>query len=190
MSEKFKKQNIGKEILNDYLKILESSCADFVDIKLKCDTACKVLREEFKDIDKVIRYNEDMLISSLEFAFEQGINDNLRHFRNPENRTFIDNGYDGYINEKEFMKKSDYAEALYKRHSITSIMPIKVWIWYDAIIEYQTFLDTYIPKMAHYYGFSTGNTTLQAAVKGYVPDYELTNKYKKWLSEYLELNLE
>ena len=60
----------------------------------------------------------------------------------------------------------------------------------DKVYEYIAFMETYIPKLAHYYGFVAGNTVFKESVIDYKPDNKLTCEYKNWLSEYLNIELE
>ena len=179
----------GKERLNNYINILVESCEDFADFKSSYENACLELRKKFKYIDEIIEYSNDMLISSLEFSFEQGLNDNLEHFINPQVPTFLDNDYDEALKEKELRKKPDYVQAAIQRQKFVNLLPVDLIKLYDTIIGYQAFLDTYIPKMAHYFGFVAGNKILKKSIDGYKPDYELTDAYNEWLSVYLGLNL-
>ena len=180
----------GREWLNDYLRIIEKSCSDFPDVKFAFEKAYLDLRGKYEYTDKIIEYTNDMLISGLEFSFEQGLNDNLEHFKNPKVPTFLDADYDDALKEKELRTKPDYleAEANLKKH--VDLLPNNLWSLYDVMIEYRAFLEAYIPKMAHYYGFVTGNRVLKESLKGYEPDYDLTKKYKDWLDVYLDLRLE
>lgn len=180
----------GREWLNDYLRILEKSCSDFPDVKFAFEKACLELRGRYEYIDKIIEYTNDMLISSLEFSFEQGLNDNLRHFKNPKAPTFLDSDYDDALKETELRRKPDYLEAEANLKEYVDLLPNNLWSLYDVMIEYRAFLEAYIPKMAHYYGFVTGNKVLKESLKGYEPDYDLTKKYKNWLDVYLDLRLE
>ena len=180
----------GKEWLEEYIKILSGACSDFPEVKTIYENACKELRQGFKDIDKIIEYTNNMLISSLEFSFEQGLNDNLEHFKNPNKPTFLDNDYDEALKESKLRTKSDYIEASTKLKEYIDLMPNKLWPLYDVMIEYRAFLEAYIPKMAHYYGFTTANKTLKNIIKDYEPDLVLTQRYREWLNVYLDLRLE
>ena len=51
-------------------------------------------------------------------------------------------------------------------------------------------LNTYIPKMAHYYGFISFDNSMKKSNADYKPDYNLNKRYKEWLSDYLDINLE
>jgi len=178
-----------KERLKKYLIMLENSCSDFSDVKVLYEKACLTLRSDYKYIDDVIECNNAMVISNLEFAFEQGLNDNLYHFKNPNEPTFMDNDYSECLKEKEMHEKASYLAALRKREMFLEFLPDSAKDAYDAVMVYYIFLDTYIPKMAHYYGFTTGNTILKNALKHYHPDIELSIAYKEWLDNYLDLNL-
>ena len=180
----------GKEWLEDYIKILSGACSDFSEVKSIYENACKELRKGFKDTDKILEYTNDMLIASLEFSFEQGLNDNLEHFKNPSKPTFLDNDYDEALKESELRTKSDYIEASNILNEYIGLIPNNLWPLYDVMIEYRAFLEAYIPKMAHYYGFTTGNKTLKNIIKGYELDLDLTQRYKEWLNVYLDLRLE
>ena len=176
--------------LSEYIGILEKSCADFKKVKSDYMKAYLELREMFNYIDKIIEYNNEILMCNLEYSFRQGLNDNLEHFRNPDDITFLDEDYNDSENEKELRNNTDYIEFSVQKEKLLSLLLREAEDLYNVIVEYQVFLDTYIPKMAHYYGFVTGNTILQNKLIGYKPDHELTNQYKEWLSIYLDLNLE
>ena len=180
----------GREWLVEYLKILEKSCSDFLDVKSAFEKACLELSEKYEYTDKIIEYTNDMLISSLEFSFEQGLNDNLEHFKNPKASTFLDADYDEALKENELRTKPNYLETEANLKKYVDLLPNDLWSLYDVMIEYRAFLEAYIPKMAHYYGFVTGNRVLKESLKGYEADYDLSNKYKEWLDVYLDLRLE
>lgn len=192
MDEKFSNQKeFKREVwLNKYIELLDTSCSDFRELKSSYENACLELRKKINDIEKYIEYNNDMLISCIEFSFEQGINDNLEHFKNPQSPNFLQYDYSDCLKEENLMKKADYAEAASKRKQILNLLPDDDGGLYDTIIEYQVFLNTYIPKMAHFYGFVTGNTLLKKIYNEYKPDFNLTKEYKEWLSIYLGLELE
>lgn len=179
----------GKEWLQNYLIILENSCRDFPDVKRAYEKACLELREKYEYTDKIIEYTNDTIISSLEFSFELGLNDNLEHFKNPKAPTFLDADYDEALKETELRTKPDYLEAEANLKKYVDLLPLSTLPIYDVIVEYRAFLETCIPKMAHYYGFVTGNKVLRKALKEYEPDYDLANKYKEWLDVYLDLRL-
>jgi len=180
----------GKERLNEYIKLLDKSCKDFEGLKSSYENSCAQLQKKFKHIDEINECNNKILILSLDFYFKQGFNDNLEHFRNPHGPIFLDDDYDETLKEKELHEQSDYISAVIKRQKLVSLLPQELIKLYDIVVGYQAFLDTYIPKMAHYFGFVAGNKILKKSIDGYKPDYDLTTKYNKWLSIYLDMNLD
>lgn len=71
-----------------------------------------------------------------------------------------------------------------ERQKLVKLLPASLISAYDAVIEYTVFLDTYIPKLAHYYGFVYGNKN------NYNPDSGVFKKYREWLSTYLGIEPE
>lgn len=154
-----------EEVLNDYITILEKTCKDFACIKSAYNKACIKLRKEFKYMDEIIKFKKDMLISKLEFSFEKGLHENIRHFLHHKECNFLDNNYDDSLNEKEMCDRFDCLQAYIEQQKLLEFLPIELMSSYEDIIEYEVFLDTYIPKMAHYYGFVMGDSELKKCQK-------------------------
>ena len=193
MQKKFmvETRKTGKEWLEHYTKLMENAdCEDFIAIKSSFEKHCNDLREKFAHIDKIIEYTTNMLVSSLEFSFELGLKDNLKHFKNPKLPTFLDEDYDTAMCEKELKKKIDYAESYNNLDEIIRLIPQNEYKFRDICFEYLAYMETFIPKIAHYCGFVYGNKIHKKMYDGYEPDYELTNKYREWINCYLGMNLE
>ena len=133
----------------------------------------------FKLICMNIAYNNCIAAYETELAFEQGIKDNLNYFNNP-NKILSDDYYSVLENIIRQKTKSIITE----RQKLVKLLPASLIPAYDAVIEYTVFLDTYIPKLAHYYGFVYGNKN------NYNPDSEVCKKYREWLSTYLGIEPE
>ena len=193
MQKKFmvETRKTGKEWLEHYTKLMEiADCEDFIVIKSSFEKYCNDFREKFAHIDKMIEYTTNMLVSSLEFSFELGLKDNLKHFKNPKLPTFLDEDYDTAMREKELKKKIDYAEAYNNLDEIIRLIPQNEYKFRDVCFEYLAYMETFIPKIAHYCGFVYGNKIHKKMYDGYEPDYELTNKYREWVNCYFGMNLE
>ena len=54
----------------------------------------------------------------------------------------------------------------------------------ESITEYIASLETFVPKLAHYYGYMLGNDILHDLVPGYFPDTVLTMRYQSMLECY------
>ena len=170
MKEEFKKKEMSEKII----MLLESSCKDFKSIKTAYAEACAELRSKFEYTDRIIEYNNCIAAYETELAFEQGIKDNLNYFNNP-NKILSDDYYS--VLENIIRQKTE--GIITERQKLVNLISA-----YDAVIEYTVFLDTYIPKLAHYYGFVYGNAD------NYSPDSEICKKYREWLSTYLGIEPE
>jgi len=191
MSKNYENQGINKkeEMLCKYFKLLEDSCNDFKKIKFSYEKAYKELQKIFTYIEEIAQCNNEIVLLNLELSFEQGLKDNIFHFENPKAPTFLEEEYGDILNEKALKNRIEYIEASGKRRALVGLLPLKALKLYDICIEYYTFVDTYIPKIAHYYGFITGNSILQKSIKDYEPDIIFSESYKKWLNDYLNLKL-
>ena len=177
MKEEFKKKEMSEKII----MLLESSCKDFKSIKTAYAEACAELRCKFEYTDRIIEYNNCIAAYETELAFEQGIKDNLNYFNNAGKPILSDNDYYSVL-ENIIRQKID--GIITERQRLVRQLPASLISAYDAVIEYTVFLDTYIPKLAHYYGFVYGNKN------NYNSDSEVCKKYRKWLSTYLGIELE
>ena len=55
----------------------------------------------------------------------------------------------------------------------------------DDILGYTTYLETFGPKLAHYFGYLLGDELLARIVPGYQPDPLLTIRYRDWVRTYM-----
>lgn len=187
--EKYENLN-GREILNEYLKILEERCEDFKELRQTFIAMSKTFETYYKYADKVCTLHDILTLSTILFSFELGFIDNHNHFLNPDAPTFMDTDYDEAMREKEMRQTEVFIETTEILEDHIASMPQNAEDIYFEMLEYYTFLDTYIQKLAHYHGFTTANTELFKRILDYKPDNELTEKYKNWLSDYLGMNFD
>ena len=91
---------------------------------------------------------------------------------------------DDYYSVLENIIRQKTEGIITERQKLVKLLPMCLISAYDAVIEYTVFLDTYIPKLAHYYGFVYGNTG------NCDPNSEVCKKYREWLSTYLGIEPE
>lgn len=168
------------EMLAHYIGMIDAGCSDYAEVKLTYEKACKELKAKFAHTDKIIEYTNDMLAASLVFSYELGMKHGSDHVSN------ILENYDAVIREKELKESPDYVEAYNNLQKIVALIPAELRSLYDDYLEYLSFMETFIPKLAHYYGFIIGNEVHREEKS----DYELPNRYKDWLSDYLNMKLE
>ena len=182
--------SIEKEILNGYLKIVEERCEEFREVKQKFLVFSKELESCYPHTQKILELHENLLIFSLVFTYSLGFIDNSNHFFNPHAPTFMEKDFDKILYESEMHKSEDYIKTNRELDEYTIEMSKSIYAIYSKMLEYYSYLDTYIPKLAHYYGFTKANTEFSKRIKNYKPDEKLTEEYKNWLSDYLKMDLD
>lgn len=127
------------------------------------------------------RFTADIL-----FAAFLGLQMNLEHFKNPisPNCTWPQLDYNDYLREDLAHSLPDYLEADQVLTAFCSSLTEEQDELRDAIMDYDSYLVTYGPKLAHYYGYLLGNTLLRWLVPGYREDAALTYKYNMMLGKY------
>lgn len=178
-----------EKTLNFYLNALKKNCAEFSQVDKQHQANLKKMKKLFPYTDKLTQLYEQMGLSNILFAYECGIKDNLAHFKNPNDITFLDKSFNESARDDEMLSRESYVSAQNEIEALLEIMPFEAEEIYCDMLEYFTFLDTYIPKMAHYYGFMSANKELAKTVDGYKEDPQLNADYKEWLSVYLGIDL-
>lgn len=165
-------QLTGQALTNSLIEFLEQHCEDFPEIRAKYQEAI-AQTEKGKELADAIAAQaaSDML-----FSAALGLKANLDHFRDPIARTFLEVDPEIYLRESVAHSLPQYIEA----QKILNTVGVN-----DAIIEYTTCLETFGPKLAHYFGYLLGDELLLRIVPGYQPDPLLTIRYRDWVRTYM-----
>ena len=166
-------QLTGQALTNSLIEFLEKHCEDFPEIREKYQEAI-AQTEKGKELADAI---SAQAASDLLFSAALGLKANLDHFRDPIARTFLEIDPEIYLRESVAHSLPQYIEAQKVRNTVET---------YDDIIGYTTYLETFGPKLAHYFGYLLGDELLPKIVPGYHPDRTLTFQYKTILEQYLE----
>ena len=165
-------QLTGQALTNSLIEFLEQHCEDFPEIHGKYQEAI-ARTEEGKTLAEAI---DAQAASDLLFSALLGLKANLDHFRDPIARTFLEVDPEIYLRESVAHSLPQYLEAQNVRNTIDAN---------DDIITYVTYLETFGPKLAHYFGYLLGDELLPRIVPGYQPDPLLTTGYRAWMRTYL-----
>ena len=165
-------QLTGQALINSLIEFLEQHCEDFPEIRKKYQEAI-AQAEKGKELAEAI---DAQAASDLLFSAALGLKANLDHFRDPIARTFLEVDPETYLQESAAHSMPQYIEA----QKILNTVGVN-----DAIIEYTTYLETFGPKLAHYFGYLLGDELLPKIVPGYQLDRMLTFQYKIMLEQYL-----
>lgn len=164
-------QLTGQALTNSLIEFLEQHCEDFPEIREKYQEAI-AQAEKGKELAAAI---DAQAASDLLFSAALGLKANLDHFRDPIARTFLEVDPEIYLRESVAHSMPQYIEA----QKILNTVRVN-----DAIIEYTTYLETFGPKLAHYFGYLLGDELLPKIVPGYQPDPILTFRYHNWVCGY------
>lgn len=164
-------QLTGQALTNSLIEFLEQHCEDFPEIREKYQEAI-VQAEEGKKLAEAI---DAQTASDLLFSAALGLKANLDHFRDPIARTFLEVDPEIYLRESVAHSLPQYIEAQKVRNTVETN---------DDIIGYTTYLETFRPKLAHYFGYLLGDELLPKIVPGYQSDQMLTVQYCAMIAEY------
>lgn len=165
-------QLTGQALTNSLIEFLERHCGDFPEIHGKYQEAI-ARTEEGQALAEAI---DAQTASDLLFSALLGLKANLDHFHDPIARTFLEVDPEIYLRETVAHSLPQYIEAQKIRNTIDAN---------DDIITYATYLETFGPKLAHYFGYLLGDELLPRVIPGYRPDPLLTTGYRAWMRTYL-----
>lgn len=171
-TKKIMEQLTGQSLSNPLIEFLELHCEDFPEIQAKYQEAI-AQTEEGKKLAEAI---DIQTASDLLFSAVLGLKANLDHFRDPVARTFLEVDSEIYLRESVAHSLPQHIEAQKVRNTVETN---------DDIIAYTTYLETYGPKLAHYFGYLLGDELLLKIIPGYQPDHMLTVRYKAIIAEHL-----
>lgn len=166
-------QLAGQALTSSLIEYLEQHFEDFPVIREKYREAI-AQAENGKELANAI---EVQTTSDLLFSASLGLKANLDHFRNPVARTFLEVDPEIYLRESVAHRLPQFIEA----QKVLDAAERN-----DDVIAYITYLETIVPKLAHYFGYLLGDELLPRIVPGYQPDPVLTIEYKNWVRTYTE----
>ena len=165
-------QLTGQPLTDLLTQFLEQHCEGFPEIREKFQEAI-VQTEKGEKLAEAI---DAQTASDLLFSAALGLKANLDHFRDPIARTFLEVDPEIYLRESVAHSLPQYIEAQKVRNTVETN---------DDIIGYTTYLETFGPKLAHYFGYLLGDELLPRIVPGYQPDPLLTIRYRDWVRTYM-----
>ena len=165
-------QFTGQALTNSLIEFLEQHCGDFPEIREKYQETIAQAEEGKKLAEAIVAQTA----SDLLFSAALGLKANLDHFCDPIARTVLEVDPEIYLRESVAHSLPQYIEAQKIRDAAEAN---------DAIIEYTTYLETFGPKLAHYFGYLLGDELLPRIVPGYQPDPLLTIRYRDWVRTYM-----
>ena len=182
---------LGSHTVDSLVSTLYNQVPDFTEIHLNYLSAIKMLEKELgEDNQQHIRKLVaaiDMKYSALLYYFGvQGLKMNYEHFLNPmtPNCTWPQIDFDDYLRVGIVYELPMYtrAEKFIRKFRI-QLGEGYDYLW-DPILSYETALEVYGSKLAHFYGYLAGNQLLRHCIPCYQSDPSLTLRYEYLLAQY------
>lgn len=131
----------------------------------------------------------DKNASDIYFTAGLGYKANLDYFRNPVGNNFLNSDPSVYLREELAMRMPMHSAAQRRIDEFYDSLTDAQKEMTQAITEYDSYLETIGPKLAHYYGFLLANDMLELTEPAYVQDFSLTYAYSRWMEEYMNVSI-
>lgn len=174
----------GEEKLQEYLTILEKTNEEYIYVKSEYENACAKLHNVFAKSEELLQCNNKMIVLELDAAFQMGLDFCHNQSEQLCVGKFSDVDYNILLDEGEIHKNQAFITTEIKIKNILNQLPSKAENIYDSVVEYNSFLQTYIPKIANYFGVVAG--CMSVANANYIAFCE---DYREWLNNYLNIHI-
>lgn len=182
---------LGSRIVDALVATLYNQVSDFPETYRNYLSAIQKLEEELGEdnqhrVRKLVAAIDMKCSAQLYFFGVQGLKMNCDHFLNPmtPNCTWPQIDFDDFIR-----MEIAYEMPLYKRAEKfieklrTQLGEGHDYLW-DAVLSYETALEVFGSKLAHFYGYLAGNQLLWHCIPCYHADPGLTLRYEYLLEQY------
>lgn len=176
----------AREMVGVMTAYIESFSKDFAPCKEEYEQSIFILRREVGDekVDKLIEAIERRCEADLIFCGSLGYEANLKNFRDPIARTFMDVDFEEYLRVEvlQNMPQRDGAEREIEDFRLSLTEEQKGV--FEAVSSYLVFLELDLTKLAHYAGFMFANEMLYYTEPGYSANLVLSLRYRRFMEEW------
>ena len=174
-------QSIIEDFISEYKRLFLEEFTDFYNI----NRSLEQMKEESTVCFLCDAY-EERLKAWLIFCYGNGMKDNLDRFKYPMNPNVNESEPDLYLRESVARQLPAFQAATEKiAERVKKVSKEEQ----DLVLEYYTYLETLLPKLAHLKGFEFGDQLFPMIEPGYVSDLFYTKAYRKKVSLWSELKL-
>lgn len=184
-----------KKIVTFLADVMATGFEDFAKDQKCFEETISLLENELKEsvspsVAEMMESIEQRIGSVVLFSYFLGIKANLDHFINPISRTFLEVDADTYLREDLLKQLPDYQNAQRIQEQFYAILSPAQRDRFEGIITYISHLETVGPKLAHYYGYISGNQLFPRIIPCYSTDTVLTLQYRNLLENYLGISIQ
>lgn len=176
----------AKEMVEVMIAYIESFSKDFGSCKDEFEQSIISLRIELGDekVDKLLDAIDRRCEADLIFCGSLGYEANLKNFRDPIARTFMDVDFEEYLRVEvlQNMPQRDRAEREIDEFYQSLAEDQKGT--YEAVSSYLVYLELDLTKLAHYAGFMFANDMLYFTEPGYTANLTLSMRYRSFMEKW------
>lgn len=172
-------QLTGKAIMDSIIAAIKNNFQDFSAIQKGYIQAMETLQNSIGEstVHKEKEAICQQIASIVLFSSVLGLQANYHYFWDPVGGNFLNADPEVYLRENIAKHLPEYAAAQQSRSEFYSQLDAAQKEQYQPVTEYICYLETVGPKLAHYFGYLSGNELLQRVVPGYHPDMAFTLQY-------------
>lgn len=173
-------------LAEDFISRLVSCSDEFRSVKEKYDETLETLQKVYGEDNgtstkEVIGAIEKQITIEILYSWNLGFWANYEHFKDPVARTFMDVDPEEYLREAQMRAMPQYLQSEAAIKKFYDMLGDYHKELFDAVFEYRAFIDTVVPKLAHYLGYLSANELLSYTEPGYVQDTILSIEYRRFL---------
>lgn len=174
------------ELVNSLLDALKNASKDHLQGREKFEEALDVLRRELGNdtVETFLSAVNRRCETDLLFCGNLGYQANLKNFMDPVARAFLDVDYEEYLRVEVLQRMPERQAADASIDAFYRLLNESQKELYNAISSYLTTLELDLTKLAHYFGFVFANRILEYTEPGYSPNYILTSRYKRAMTDW------
>lgn len=176
----------AKDMVQVMTAYIDSFSKDFTPCKEEFEQSIHILRREVGDekVDKLLDAIDRRCEADLIFCGSLGYQANLKNFRDPIARTFLDVDFEDYLRVEvlQNMPQRDCAESEIEEFRL-SLTEDQRGV-FEAVSSYLVFLELDLTKLAHYAGFMFANEMLYYTEPGYTANLVLSLRYRDFMEKW------
>lgn len=180
----------AKDMVRVMTAYIDSFSKDFTPCKEEFEHAIHILRREVGDekVDKLLDAIDRRCEADLIFCGSLGYQANLKNFRDPIARTFMDVDFEDYLRVEVLQNMPQRARAESEIEAFRLSLTEDQRGVFEAVSSYLVFLELDLTKLAHYAGFMFANDMLYFTEPGYTANLVLSLRYRDFMEKWFGAN--